>query len=460
MQLASVTAAVRAAHESLVESLRILFVSEYFPPSTLGGAEWSSAEQAAALVAAGHRVTVLTFNYGAPAEEVWRGIRVVRAPFPQKLSAGQTVKQLYFQNPLFYGYLALWCWRIARRERPHLIHAHSTFSVIGAYLASRRLGCPLVVTLRDTMHVCSVGAICLHQRELPPHRCSIGQYRICFDDFQRSYFPALGPYRRFKARLRHWLEIVDTKLRQAALARADRVLTVSRALGEIYRASGVVSGSTRTVYNPAATEAPRIGAVTARAELQIPAESPVVLCAGKLSFGKGTPELLRAVQSVHATRPDVHFVLAGRTTHLIPVPEDPRVHVTGPLPHDRVLALHEVADVVVLPSVWKEPFPRVLLEAMAAGRAVVATRTGGIPELVEDGVTGLLVPARDPCALAAALLKVLGDDSLRKRLRCAGRERVLRRFTSEETCGLLVGAYRETLGSTRAGCANRNRVRT
>jgi len=431
-----------------VESLRILFVSEYFPPFTLGGGEWSSAEQAAALVAAGHRVTVLTLNHGAPAEEVWRGVRVVRVPFPRKTSAEQAAKQLYFQNPFFYVYLALWCWWIARREQAQLIHAHNTFSVIGACLASRRLGCPLVVTVRDTMHICSVGAVCLHQRDLPPQRCSIRQYRICFEDFQRSYFPALGPFRRLKAGLRHWVEIADTKLRQAALARADQILIVSGALGEIYRASGVVPGSTRTAYNSATAEVPNIDAATARAELQIPAGSPLVLYAGKLSFGKGTPELLLAVQSVHAVRPDVHFVLAGKTTDLIPVPENHRIHVTGPLPHERVLALHEAADVVVLPSVWKEPFPRVLLEAMTAGRAVVATRAGGIPELVADDVTGLLVPPRDPAALAAALLRVLGDEALRKRLGCAGRERALRLFNSDQICGQLVGAYRGTLGAT------------
>jgi len=85
------------------------------------------------------------------------------------------------------------------------------------------------------------------------------------------------------------------------------------------------------------------------------------------------------------------------------------------------------ADVVALPS-REEGFPNTLLEAMALGRAVVATPVDGIPELVIDGETGLLVPVGDPERLAAALARLLGDDALRRRLGEAGRERVRREF--------------------------------
>ena len=94
-------------------------------------------------------------------------------------------------------------------------------------------------------------------------------------------------------------------------------------------------------------------------------------------------------------------------------------------------ALLETLDVVALPS-WTEGLPLVLLEAMARGRPVVATPVGGTPELVTDGETGLLVPPRDPEALAEALRRVLDDPELARRLGEAGRARVAERFTAAE----------------------------
>ena len=73
-------------------------------------------------------------------------------------------------------------------------------------------------------------------------------------------------------------------------------------------------------------------------------------------------------------------------------------------------------DVLVFPSEWDEPFAAVPIEAMSAGMAVVATTAGGTPEAIVDGETGLLVPPRDPDALAAALRRLAGDEELRRRL--------------------------------------------
>jgi len=86
------------------------------------------------------------------------------------------------------------------------------------------------------------------------------------------------------------------------------------------------------------------------------------------------------------------------------------------------------SDIFVLSSNW-EGLPRSIIEAMMAGLPVVATRVGGVPELVEDGVTGFLVPPRDPDALAAALQKLLNDPELRRRMGEAGREKALKEFT-------------------------------
>ena len=92
------------------------------------------------------------------------------------------------------------------------------------------------------------------------------------------------------------------------------------------------------------------------------------------------------------------------------------------------VALGEL-DVVALPS-WTEGLPLVVLEAMAAARPVVATPVGGTPEVVLDGETGLLVPPRDPRALAAALQRLVDDADLRRRLGEAGKRRAVERFSA------------------------------
>lgn len=91
-------------------------------------------------------------------------------------------------------------------------------------------------------------------------------------------------------------------------------------------------------------------------------------------------------------------------------------------------------DAVAHTSVVAEPFGRVVVEAMMCGRPVVATRGGGVTEIIRDGETGLLVPPADAPALAAALGRILTDPTLAEKLGKKGREDVMRRFSLEETC--------------------------
>jgi glycosyltransferase involved in cell wall biosynthesis len=99
-------------------------------------------------------------------------------------------------------------------------------------------------------------------------------------------------------------------------------------------------------------------------------------------------------------------------------------------------------DVVVHASTEPEPFGRVLIEAMAAGKPVVATHAGGVPEIVESGSTGLLVPAKDPGALARANGALLSDPDRRRRMGAAGRARVEKHFTIEQQIRSIESIYR------------------
>jgi len=120
-----------------------------------------------------------------------------------------------------------------------------------------------------------------------------------------------------------------------------------------------------------------------------------------------------------------------------------RVAFRGPVPHRELVRHYQEADVFVFPSLWNELFGMPIIEAMSAGTPVVATRGGGIPELIEDGRTGLLVERNDATAMAGAILRLLGDDNLRESLRNAGRQRVIEHFSWDRIAGELLRHYSE-----------------
>jgi glycosyltransferase involved in cell wall biosynthesis len=128
------------------------------------------------------------------------------------------------------------------------------------------------------------------------------------------------------------------------------------------------------------------------------------------------------------------------------------VAIVGERDRVQIAALLSSAQALVAPSVptrsgKREGIPVVLMEAMSAGLPVVASRLSGIPELVEDGVSGLLVPPGDAAALADALRRLNDDPSLRRRLGSAGREKVLEEFDVRRNAAELVRRF-QTVGST------------
>ena len=117
-----------------------------------------------------------------------------------------------------------------------------------------------------------------------------------------------------------------------------------------------------------------------------------------------------------------------------------RIHCVG---HRRdAPALAAASDVFVLPSLRREGLARSLIEAMAYARPVIVTDCGGSPELVVDGVSGIVVPVRDPDAIAAAIRKLIADPGLRRRLGEAARERIRTQFRIEDTIEQTLAMYR------------------
>lgn len=218
---------------------------------------------------------------------------------------------------------------------------------------------------------------------------------------------------------------------------ASRVISVSQASADSFVAAGGKAHLPVVIYNgldPALYALP-MAPDEARLRAGLPVNVPLVGCFGRLTEWKGQAVLLEALTRL----PGVHVALIGgaifsesdyeaalrRQAERLGVAQ--RVRFLGH--RGDVPVLMRAVDVVVHTSIEFEPFGRVIVEAMLSERPVVATKTGGVPELVEDGVNGLLVPPRVPEALAAALDRVLNDRTLAARLAAAGRERALRDFS-------------------------------
>jgi glycosyltransferase involved in cell wall biosynthesis len=172
-----------------------------------------------------------------------------------------------------------------------------------------------------------------------------------------------------------------------------------------------------------------------RAQLGVPPGATFVLGLGRLVEKKGFAFLVEAAARV----PAVFIALAGEGD-LRPELEAQAasvkapVRLVGALDRASVAAALGAAEIVVVPSVVDragnvDGLPNVLLEAMAAGRAVVASRVAGIPDVMTDGVDGILVPPNDPAALAAAMARLAADPALRRRLGDAARSTVTRRLS-------------------------------
>lgn len=147
---------------------------------------------------------------------------------------------------------------------------------------------------------------------------------------------------------------------------------------------------------------------------------------------KGVPTLLEAACTLLAEMPETYFVLVGEGSHLQEYLDrskalgvGDRVIFTGKILNPTGEGVFDATDVYCQPSVWQEACPLAVLEAMAVGAPLVASRIGGIPEIVRDEVSGILVPEEDPAALSAALKRLLADAGLRQQFGEAGAELVV-----------------------------------
>lgn len=352
--------------------MRILVVPKDFPSPAQPGAGVFVLSQIHALRRLGHEVHVVRFvPHAPPVGAKWNVYRSIPDRYEYEGVPVKTVRAFYPPRMIGMEYLALQVGsalrREARRTGAQIVHAHC---------------------------VIPEGNVAVHQA-LPTVVTAHGS-----DAYSWSWRrPGLTrAAREAISRASHVVAVSDF-IRRQVLRLADRDVSV------------IYNGADETIFAPQDRHA-------ARSELGIDKDRRVIAFAGRLHEAKGLRELIGATAQLHELRP--LLLMAGEG------PERERAQQTaaqagvdvrfmGLLAPPALARVFAACDVMTLPS-YNEGLPVVVCEAMLSGRAVVATPVGGVPEIVREGETGLLVPVRNAGALSESLRAVIANDALRDRM--------------------------------------------
>lgn len=421
--------------------MRILFPTDSFPPDC-GGGGLSAYHLAAGLAARGHAVEVVKLVPGSAGlrEQTYRGLRVTELGYRRPNVPGLGPVYLYERVvPRLRRYF---------RERlaasPYdLVHAQHILSILPAVPEARAAGVPVVSSIRDYWPVCFWDTS-LSGEEICPG-CSPGNLRACTRRRKAALWPAsiaFIPYMtrtlaRRRAALRESTAVicVSTWVHDTLLSRAPEVDPARVACIPNFVDCGVLQDD---------GEGKQKGSVHAETGL---VGKPYLLYAGKLARNKGVIPMLRALAQA---RPGLPLVAAARGELQEAFLGEARrlgvdVQLVGWRTNDEVQDLMRGATALLFPSIWPEPLSRTLLEATALGTPVVALATGGTPDIVVDGVTGLL--ASDEAGFAKAVARILGEGELRRSMFVEARRRAREHFDSRRVLDRVERLYEKTRAS-------------
>ncbi len=408
--------------------MRILMLAQFYPP-TMGGEEQHVRTLSHALARRGHQVAVATlWHKGMPEFELDEDVRVYRIRSTMQRAGfifSDSVRPHAAPFPDPEAVLELK--RVVTREQPEIVHAHNW--LLHSFLPLKPWsGAKLIVTLHDYSFICAQKRLMYY--DATP--CTGPGMRKCSGCAIHHY----GPVKGLTTVTGNWaMGLVEKR-------QVDLFLAVSQATA----AGNELVGSSlpyQVVPNfilEGLDAAP--GDVSTYLE-QLP-QQDFLLFVGDVVPDKGVITLLNAYAGIRNAPP---LVLIGRKTEQSPKQVPPNVMLLGSFPHAAVLQAWRRSLIGLLPSEVPETFGLVILEAMAAGRPVIASRIGGLPDVVVDGESGFLTSPGDAAALRQAMERLLGDANLRERMSQAA-ERRAAEFSAGRVVPRIEQIYQRLLSGT------------
>jgi glycogen synthase len=388
--------------------MRILLVSDFYPP-TPGGLEAHVRLLAEALLRQGHEVAIVS---GTPHPDPLPGDAPVHYA-PTMLSRASRVyankgRQFPppFPDPVFRRAVR----QVAESWRPDIIHAHGGWCAFSSYWAGAP---PLIVTLHDHGLRCPKRTLLRAKNE-----CGTGIGRGCITCSGDQHVAK----RVVLAGALYWSV---PKL----AAHASKLIAVSQSVAQRAAQAGVARSKITVIPNFCDTASKEPGPAPTK---------PTVLFVGPDAPHKGRSVAVAAFSRLPSG--SATLVLVGSEN---PVSADGVVN-RGYLRGAALWEQYSRATIAVVPAVWPDPCPTVVLEAMAHGLPIIGSRIGGIPDLVEDGVSGLLISPNEPARLAESMQVLLADRQLRDKLGAGARQRSLM-FDTEVVVPQVRDVYQSTL---------------
>lgn len=405
--------------------MRIMMVTYGYPP-VIGGAEQHIRNLSSELVKRGHEVSVVTmWHEGLPEFEIDQNVRVYRIRGTVHRIAKIIFKEpgRVYSPPFFDPEMTMIMWNIVRKERPEIVHAHNW--LVHSFLPIKLISKAKLV---ETLH--SYGLVCAKWNLLYKDEglCSGPGFLKCLECAREQYGS-----KTLITVLGRWLS------RRSEYKKIDKFLPVSPA---------VAKGNALTNSNYPVEVVPNFipDDVASRRDdtaacLDDLPDEDFLLFVGALTAKKGIHVLLDAYTGLDNPPP---LVLIGSTWRDTPDEFPPNVTVLHNWPHDAVMSAWKRCIIGVTPSIWPEPSPTVVIEAMAVGRPVIGSRIGGITEQIVDGKTGYLVTPGSSEELKQAIERLLVDREFGERMGQAGKEKA-NEFYASSVVARVEEIYKEVL---------------
>lgn len=409
--------------------MKVVFLQDDFPPNSFGGAGISTFELAQAVRAQGHEVAVITTcrKQSEAGETEYQGLRVFRIATTY---SGRWRGYVSVYNPPAVRQLAT----LLDVLRPDVVHANN----VHAYLSwaslkiAKRYSKVVVWTARDVM---SFNYGKLVTKEYLGHLDA----HTTWVDHIRQAGMRWNPLRN--ACIKWYLRYVDKK------CAVSSALQKALAQNGIHNVEAIWTGMDMAQWQ--LSEA-RVNNFVQKYGLT---GKDVIFFGGRLSAEKGGGVTLRALALVATKIPHAVLLVAGVKDAFAEAMQEEaqtlgvadRVMYTGWITGDDLVAAYGASAVAVVPSVCFDSLPRMVLEAMAAGKPVVATRYGGAPEAVLDGETGYVVDPREPKQIAAKLEALLADPAAAEAMGAAARRRIEQHFNLSAVAASYIDHYRRII---------------
>lgn len=413
--------------------MRILFITAFYPPYVIGGWEQLVQDINSHLQARGHTTQVLTSMYKVGETPLQRE-DVRRVLHLESNLVRYSPQDFFLKHRSQVQHNLSVTRRTIEEFRPEVIFIHVMWNLTRgvAWLAEQL--CP--------------GQVVYYVANDWPHAPSV--HRLYWDE------PARSPLKRaLKGLLRPVaLDMIESE-EQSFPLKFERVLTVSRAVrDELAGRAGIPSENMQVVYNGVEVDrfTPGDMGQTGRSRLS-------VLYAGSLAPHKGVHTAIGAMRRLKQMGAGERITLtivgsghpdyeAGLRRQVAEGGLEELVRFWPRVPREEMPVLLRKFEVLVFPSIWEEPLARMMQEAMASGLVVVGTLTGGTPEILEEGQTGLTFDPEDAQQLAEQLLRLDQDAGLMKALARNGRRIVEERFDLQR----MIDEIEEHLAKAAAGC--------